>query len=310
MEHSKNNEKSRAATRDWRFERASRLFGSAAMQKLAESHIAVFGLGGVGSYAVEGLARSGVGRLTLVDFDRVCITNINRQLQALSGTVGRSKAPLMADRVHDINPHAEVRVLEAFYDKTTSAEMLNPRPDLVIDCIDNITAKMHLLASCISLSLPVITTLGAGAKLDPTRIRVIRLSESHTDPLGRALRKHIRRKHDVGDKELEQVMAVFSDENVIKPHFEDGGIRCGVNCVCPAGGNQHHTCSHRHVIYGSAVFVTSAFGMAAASSAVRFLLGMNPYSLKIECPECGIPVVPGDIVRLREERQRQRKAGK
>lgn len=268
----------RRAGRDWRFERCLRLLGADAMAKLAGSHVAVFGLGGVGSYATEGLARSGVGRLTLVDFDRVCVTNINRQLPAMTATVGQWKAELMAARVRAINPGAEVRARAEFYNRNTSARLLQPRPDIVIDCIDNVTAKMHLVAVCVGAGIPIVTTLGAGAKLDPTRIRIVPLVATHTDPLGRALRKHIRRKHAVTDRQLAGVVAVFSAEPVRRPITEHGGVVCGIDCVCPNSANTQHTCKQRHVIYGTAVFVTSVFGMAAASAAVRLLLGLDPFS--------------------------------
>lgn len=267
---------------DWRFERCARLLGAAAMDKLASSHVAVFGLGGVGSYAAEGLVRSGVGRLTLVDFDRVCVTNINRQLQALTGSVGEWKAELMAARVRAINPKAEVRAYTEFYNSDTSVRLLKPRPNVVVDCIDNVTAKMHLVASCVEQDIPIVTTLGAGAKLDPTRIKILPLPDTYTDPLGRALRKHIRRKHDMTDQQLVKVVAVFSDEPVILPIMDHSEAVCGVNCVCPNSANAHHTCKKRHVIYGTAVFVTSVFGMAAASAAVRMLLSMDPFSRKKE----------------------------
>ena len=151
------------AKRDWRFERCARLFGSEAMSKLSGSHVAIFGLGGVGSYVAEGLARSGVGRLTLVDFDKVCITNINRQLHAVTATVGQSKAELMTARVLAINPKLAVRSCSEFYDKDTSAALLNPRPDVVVDCIDNVTAKVHLVATCCEQNIPVVSALGASA---------------------------------------------------------------------------------------------------------------------------------------------------
>jgi tRNA threonylcarbamoyladenosine dehydratase len=192
--------------------------------------------------------------------------------------VGQSKADLIGTRIKAINPRAEVRVCNEFYNKETSASLLTPRPDVVIDCIDNVTAKMHLVATCVAENIPVVSTLGAGARLDPTCIRVLPLTESHTDPLGRALRKHIRRKHNVTEKQLAKVIAVFSDEEVRRPITDHGGVVCGLDCVCPNADNKHHTCKRRHIIYGTAVFVTSAFGMAAASAAVRTLLGMNPLS--------------------------------
>lgn len=253
-----------------------RLFGAAAMEKLAGRHVAVFGLGGVGSFAAEALARTGIGRLTLVDSDRVCVTNINRQIHAGTGTVGRLKAELMGDRVRDINPAAAVRVCCDFYDPHASDRLLEPAPDMVVDCIDNVTAKMHLVATCLARRIAVVTALGAGARIDPTRIRVVPLTDTHTDPLGRALRKHIRRKHDVTEAQLAAVVAVFSDEPVTPPFTDHGAVPCGMECVCRARGEAHPLTRPRHVVHGTAVFVTAAFGLAAASAAVRMLLGMDP----------------------------------
>ena len=266
------------AKRDWRFERCARLFGSEAMSKLSGSHVAIFGLGGVGSYVAEGLARSGVGRLTLVDFDKVCITNINRQLHAVTATVGQSKAELMTARVLAINPKLTVRACTEFYDKDTSASLLEPRPDVVVDCIDNVTAKVHLVATCCEQKIPVVSALGASAKLDPTRVRVVPLTETHSDGLGRVLRKFLRNKHGVSDELLEKVVAVFSDEPALMPQADPDGIACGVNCVCPDSDNAHHTCKGRHVILGSLVCVTATFGLAAASAVVRMLIGISPFS--------------------------------
>ncbi len=289
--------------RDWRFERTTRLLGSAHMRKLAESRVTVFGLGGVGGYAAEGLARTGVGHLTIVDFDMVCVTNINRQLQALSGTVGRSKAELIAERVRAINPSAEVHAAVKFYNKDTSAELLEPRPDAVIDCIDNVTAKMHLVATCVRERIPIVVTLGAGARLDPTCVRVVRLTETHSDPLGRALRKFIRRKHNVTEEQMAEVAAVFSDEAIRMPITDHGMLVCGVDCVCPSADNQFHTCKKRHIIYGSAVFVTSTFGMAAASAAVRMVLGINPFSPERACEHCGSVMEPLAPMKVRRKRK-------
>lgn len=276
----------RAAAR-WRLERTTRLLGAEAMQKLAAGHVAVFGLGGVGSPAVETLARSGVGRLTLVDFDRVCVTNINRQFHALAGTVGEFKADLMEARVRAIRPETEVRAFREFYDRATSDRLLDPPPDVVLDCIDNVTAKMHLVASCIARGIPVVTALGAAAKLDPTRVRIVPLTATHTDPLGRALRKFIRRKHDVTDEHLAGVVAIFSDEPVLQPIESEDGLACGVDCVCPGGRVSRHACTRRHVIHGSVAYVTAAFGCAASAAAVQILLGRSPFSPRLACEHCG-----------------------
>lgn len=260
-----------------RFDRVARLVGPEAMQRLAGSHAAVFGLGGVGSYAAEALARSGVGTLTLVDFDTVCVTNINRQLQAVQSAIGQPKSELMAARVRQINPGIHVRAPGEFYRKETADALLSPQPDILLDCIDNITAKMHLLVECLKRGIPVITALGAAAKLDPTRVCVVPLSETFNDPLARAIRKFTKRRHGLTEADLARITAVFSDEPVIKPH---GGYKspvCGVDCVCPGGDNPFHSCQKRHVIYGSAVFVTAMFGMTAAGIAVRQLAGI-PWS--------------------------------
>jgi len=149
-----------------RFDRVARLIGGGGLAVLARSHVAVFGLGGVGSYAVEALARSGVGRLTLADFDDVCITNVNRQLHAFPATVGRAKSELMVERVRAIDPHIVVEGYREFYDELTSERLLAGNPDVVIDAIDNVTAKIHLLATCVKRGIPAISSLGAAAKLD------------------------------------------------------------------------------------------------------------------------------------------------
>lgn len=258
-----------------RFDRLARLLGRDAMLRLGESRVSVFGLGGVGSYAVEGLARSGVGRLLIVDFDEVCITNFNRQLHAVEGTVGRPKATLMEARVRAVNPHCQVEAQRLFYEKPTSAQLLDPVPDFVVDCIDNVTAKLHLLVSCVERGIPVVTSLGAAAKMDPTRVRTAPLVETHTDPLGQAIRKNLRRKYQMSNADMRKIIAVFSDEPLIWPDASYRSALCGVECVCPSGQNPHHTCQKRRVLHGSSVFVTAAFGMAAAAEVVRRIAGKD-----------------------------------
>jgi tRNA A37 threonylcarbamoyladenosine dehydratase len=258
------------------WDRTARLFGVEAMRKLAASHVAVFGLGGVGSYAAEGLARSGVGRLTLVDFDQVCVTNINRQIHAFPGTVGKFKADLMAEQVKAINPAIVVRAERAFYEAETAERLLNPAPDYVIDAIDNVTAKLHLIAACLDRGIRVLTCLGAAAKVDPTLVRVASLGDTHMDRLARAIRRNLRKKYGFDEKRLDEILAVFSNEDIVWPDSSYGGLVCGVNCVCPSGEHSKHSCKKRHVIHGSAVFVTAVFGMTAAGVVVRELTGRFP----------------------------------
>jgi tRNA A37 threonylcarbamoyladenosine dehydratase len=276
-----------------RFDRVARLLGGGGMAVLARSHVAVFGLGGVGSYAVEALARSGVGRLTLVDFDDVCITNVNRQLHAFPATVGRAKSDLMVERVRAIDPHIVVDGYREFYDASTSERLLAGKPDVLIDAIDNVTAKIHLLATCVRQGIPVISSLGAAAKLDPTRVRVVPLADTQMDPLARVVRKYLKRRHDIECAAVEGLYAVYSDEEPVPADPDYRTSLCGVACACPGGPNRRHSCEHRHVVHGSVVFVTAAFGLAAAAAAVKLLTGRG-LSL--------VPSVPG--LRRRDKRIR------
>jgi tRNA threonylcarbamoyladenosine dehydratase len=255
-----------------RFDRAGRLLGDPAMERLAAARVVVFGLGGVGSYAAEGLVRSGIGHLTLVDHDDVCVTNTNRQLHATVKGVGKSKAELMAQRCREINPDAKVEAVREFYRAEVSEQLLPPgRFDFVVDAIDNVKAKLHLLHRCVSLGLPVVSSMGAAGRLDPTAIRVEDLSETHMDPFAKDIRKLLRRKYGVETDKHTGITAVYSIEARRQPvplRYDDATD--GFLCVCPQD-NDFHTCDHRTQIDGSVVFVTSAFGMNAAGVVVRRL---------------------------------------
>ncbi|MFN6311689.1 MAG: ThiF family adenylyltransferase [Planctomyces sp.] len=257
-----------------RWDRLVRLVGDGGVRRLLGSHVAVFGLGGVGSYAVESLARSAVGRLTLVDFDDVCLTNINRQLQALPGTVGQSKAALLAERVRAIHPEAWVDPVQAFYDLTTSDLLLTPQPDLVIDAIDNVTSKVLLLETCLRRGIPVISVTGAGARLDPTQVRIADLTETKVDPLARVLRKELSRR-GIGSSGPAGIPVVYSEEEVREPEVPDWDRESGFQCICPHREDSPHACEKRRRIYGTASFITASFAMAAASWAVRRLIGSS-----------------------------------
>jgi tRNA A37 threonylcarbamoyladenosine dehydratase len=261
-----------------RFDRIGRLVGDAGMERLLGAHVMVVGLGGVGSFAVEALARSGIGRLTLVDFDRVCVTNSNRQLQALSGNIAKPKATTLADRVRLINPQSRPEPIQQFYSGKTSDEILGLQPDFVVDAIDNVTAKCHLIATCRERNLRLVSSMGASGRMDPTRIQVVDLSETKLDPLADAVRRTLRQKYDFPPKGAFGVPAVFSLEPPAEPaelHY-DGGE--GFRCVCPGGKNDFHSCEERRVIYGTAAFVTGAFGLACASVVVRRLSSAGPPS--------------------------------
>ncbi|MGO9831465.1 MAG: ThiF family adenylyltransferase [Myxococcaceae bacterium] len=253
-----------------RFDRTGRLLGDAGMERLARARVVVFGLGGVGSYAVEGLARSGVGHLTLVDFDEVCVTNLNRQLHATVRTVGKPKAELMAERCREVNPDVSVLAVREFYRAELSEALLGPGFDYVVDAIDNVKAKLHLLHRARSLGLPVVSSMGAAGRLDPTAIRVEDLCETHMDPFAKDVRKLLKRKYGVDTERPTGITAVYSIETSRTPVPLTYDAKTeGFLCVCPSRENDFHTCDHRTQVNGSAVFVTSVFGMAMAGVVVR-----------------------------------------
>lgn len=261
-----------------RFDRMGRLVGDAGMQRLFASHVVVVGLGGVGSWAAESLARSGVGKLTIVDFDLICVTNANRQLHALRGTTGKPKAAVMAERLRLINPRCEVVTRQEFYNAASSDALLAGDPDLVVDAIDNLAAKTHLISTCRARGVPLVVSGGASGRMDPTQIRVADLNAVDGDPFLAATRKLLRKAHGFPhrDKELWGIPAIYSLEPAADPLDLDYDAGEGFRCVCPQGDNGLHGCMHRNVIYGTASFVTGAFGLACASAAVRTLLAGAP----------------------------------
>jgi tRNA threonylcarbamoyladenosine dehydratase len=176
------------------FHRTELLVGGEGYDRLAAASACVIGLGGVGGHAADALARCGIGRLTFVDFDKVCITNVNRQLVATRRTVRQFKAELVAERAREINARAEVTALNLFYEPETSEQILGSGHDIVLDCIDNMTAKVHLLETCVKLGQYVVSAMGAGGRLDPTRIRVSDLSDTAGDGFARLVRDLMRQR--------------------------------------------------------------------------------------------------------------------
>jgi tRNA A37 threonylcarbamoyladenosine dehydratase len=252
-----------------RFSRMELLVGTDALNRLAGASVAVFGLGGVGSYAVEALSRAGVGRLTLVDFDAICLTNVNRQLHALDGTIGQSKAVVMAERCRAINPAITVEPLQEFYSQENSSELLERGYDYVLDCIDHVTAKLFLLQSCKEQGIPVITSMGAANKIDPTRIIVGDLFKTHTCRLARIMRKELRRRGISAG-----IKAVYSTEEYQAPAQE--APSCAEDCICPNRNEQLWNCRHRRVILGSSSYIPPIFGLTMAGEVIRSLLAETP----------------------------------
>ena len=247
-----------------RFSRTELLIETAGVSALKQSSVAIFGLGGVGSYAAEALCRAGVGSLTLVDFDDICITNVNRQLHAMDGTIGRSKSEVMAERLRLINPSAGITPRKEFYCAENSSELLAGDYDYVLDAIDHFTSKIHLLKSCRERGIPVISSMGAAMKLDPTLIRVADIAETSRCRMARSVRKLLRKEGIESG-----IPVVYSLEEFRKP-AEGGG--CKSNCVCPNKGDQVFSCEHRRVILGSISFIPSIFGLTMAGVVVNALL--------------------------------------
>lgn len=257
-----------------RFDRMGRLVGDLQMKKLMSSHVMIIGLGGVGSWVAESIVRSGVGQVTLVDFDEICVTNFNRQLHALQGLVGSQKSDVLAARMRQINPQAEIVSIPRFYNADHAQEIFAVRPDFVVDAIDNITAKCHLLAYCKREGIPVVCSTGSGGRLDPSHIRMTDLAFTQVDPLARQVRRILREQYGFPSDEKASfgISAVYSDEPPRAPvelHY-DGGK--GFRCVCPQGDNPYFNCDNRNVILGNASFVTGAFGLHCASWIVRQII--------------------------------------
>ena len=257
---------------DRRFDRIGRLVGDANMARLARAHVLIVGVGGVGSWAAESLVRSGVGTLTLVDFDHVCITNFNRQIHALDGVVGQPKAEVMAARLRAINPAVAIRVQSEFYRDETAAQILAGRPDAVIDAIDCVTSKCHLLAACRHQGLRVFCATGSGGRIDPARIAVADLARTDVDPLARMVRNLLRRHHGFPAKGPFGIPAVYSHEPPAMPRELAYDHGQGFRCVCAKGEHPFFTCEERNLILGTASFVTGAFGLHCAALVVRALL--------------------------------------
>jgi len=246
-----------------RFGGLSRLYGTAALPRLHAAHVGVVGVGGVGSWVVEGLARSGIGALTLIDLDDVCLTNVNRQLPALDGNIGRPKVAALAERVKLINPACTVTTVSEYFTAQTADRLLASRFSWVVDCIDLMSNKALLIAACVRRGQPVVTVGSAGGRRDATRIRVSDLGDSHGDELLRQVRKKLRRDYGFakGKGHHYGIPCVSTQEQPVFP-WADG------TCAAEpeAGSNLRLDCATG---FGTAVFITGAFGFAAAGEVVR-----------------------------------------
>lgn len=248
-----------------RFGGVRRLVGAVAAERLRAARVAVVGIGGVGSWAVEALARSGIGSLTLIDLDEVCITNVNRQLHALEGQFGRPKVEVMGERVRSIWPGCDLKLEEKFLSAANACELLGKGYDAVVDAIDQMEAKRSLVAACREMRIRVVVCGGAGGKRDGTKVRVADLAKVTHDRLLRRLRRELRQEHGFPREEGTDmgVSAVYSEENAVYP-WSDGRICSSAE----PGSGARINCDNG---LGTAAFVTGAFGLAAAGEVVRWL---------------------------------------
>lgn len=248
------------------FSRSELLFGKEAMDKLKNSRVAVFGIGGVGGYTVEALARSGVGTLNLIDDDKVCLTNINRQIIATRKTVGKYKVDVMKERILDINPDAVVNTYQCFYTPETADQFDFSVYDYVVDAIDTVSGKIELVLRAQEKNVPIISCMGAGNKLDPTMFEVADIYKTSVCPLAKVMRKELK------DRGVKKLKVVYSKELVRKPQ-EDMSVSCRSNCICPPGTVRK--CTAKRQIPGSNAFVPSVAGLIIAGEVIKDLTGVR-----------------------------------
>ena len=250
------------------FLRTEMVLGADGMDALRRSHVAVFGLGGVGSYTAECLARSGIGELTIVDNDVVSPSNRNRQLEALASTVGQEKTAAVAARLRDIHPDLRLHPICATYDAAHRDRFFPEgcRYDYIADAIDLVSCKLDLAETARRLGIPLIMTLGTGNKLDPSLLQITDISRTSVCPLARVMRRELKKRG------IRKLKVVYSEEQPLRP-IEDMAISCRAHCICPPGAERH--CTDRRDIPGSTAFVPSVAGLILAGEVVKDLAGIR-----------------------------------
>jgi len=244
------------------FSRTELLLGKEAMTRLSDARVAIFGIGGVGGYVCEALVRSGIGHFDLIDDDKVCLTNLNRQIIATRSTVGKYKTEVMRDRILDINPNAEVTIHNCFFLPENANEFPFNEYDYVVDAVDTVTAKIALVMKCKEENVPIISSMGAGNKLEASAFKVADIYKTKMCPLAKVMRYELKKR---GVKKLK---VVYSEEVPIRP-LEDMSISCRSNCICPPGAE--HKCTERRDIPGSIAFVPSVAGLIIAGEVIKDL---------------------------------------
>lgn len=245
------------------FSRTQLLLGEDGMEKLKNSRVAIFGIGGVGGYVCEALVRSGVGHFDLIDDDKVCLTNLNRQIIATRKTVGKYKTDVMKERMMEINPDVMVETHKCFFLPENADDFPFEEYDYVVDAVDTVTAKIELVMKCQEKNVPIISSMGAGNKLDASAFKVADIYKTKVCPLAKVMRRELNKR---GVKKLK---VVYSEEKPIKP-LEDMSISCRSNCICPPGAERK--CTDRRAIPGSVAYVPSVVGLIIAGEVIKDLL--------------------------------------
>ena len=244
------------------FSRTELLFGKEAMDILENSRVAVFGVGGVGGYTVEALVRSGVGAIDVIDDDKVCLTNLNRQIIATRKTIGQYKTDVCKERIHDINPNCEVTVHKCFYLPETADQFDFTQYDYVVDAIDTVTGKIELVEQAKRAGTPIISSMGAGNKMDPSAFEVADIYKTSVCPLAKVMRRELKKRG------IRKLKVVYSKEQPLEP-IDDMAISCREHCICPPGAVRK--CTERRAIPGSNAFVPSVVGLIIAGEVVKDL---------------------------------------
>jgi len=242
------------------FSRTQLLYGEDAMARLRAARVAVFGIGGVGGYVVEALVRSGIGALDLIDDDKVCLTNINRQIIATRKTVGKYKVDVAEERIHDINPDCQVKTYKTFYLPETKDQFDFRQYSYVVDAIDTVSGKLALIEQAKEAGVPVISSMGAGNKVNPSLFEVADIYDTSICPLAKVMRRECRKRG------IESLKVVYSKEKPIRP-LEDMSISCRQHCICPPGTVRK--CTERRDIPGSTAFVPSVVGLIIAGEVIN-----------------------------------------
>jgi len=249
------------------FSRTELLIGKDAMEKLEKSRVAIFGIGGVGGYVAEALVRSGVGEFDLIDDDKVCLTNLNRQIIATRKSIGKYKTEVMKERILDINPNAIVHIHNCFYLPETRDQFEFEKFSYIVDAVDTVTAKIDLVIQADEKHIPIISSMGAGNKLDPTAFEVADIYKTSVCPLAKVMRRELKKR------DIKKLKVVYSREEPIRLS-ENDEISCKNNCVCPPGTQRK--CTDRRAIPGSIAFVPSVVGLIMAGEVIKDLIRKTP----------------------------------